>query len=264
MFIDWFTLIAQIVNFLILIWLLKKFLYGPILEAIDEREKKISGQLIEARAEAEASMKARNEFILKREELEARRESMLQKALDEAENRRRQLLDEARAEADSLRVRLNDALEKERGELRREIVAAVRREVFETARRALADLADDALEARMTQIFIKRLKALGEKEKSAASDMLERSAGAALVRSAFELSAARRSEIESLFGEVFSSAAKISFETSPGLICGIELTAGGYRFVWSVSDYLGALEKSVENFLSVKKDAVAKIDEAGS
>ena len=38
--INWFTVIAQLVNFLILVWLMKRFLYKPILNAIDEREKK--------------------------------------------------------------------------------------------------------------------------------------------------------------------------------------------------------------------------------
>ena len=46
--INWFTVIAQIVNFLILVWLLKRFLYKPILKAIDERERKIESQLKDA------------------------------------------------------------------------------------------------------------------------------------------------------------------------------------------------------------------------
>ena len=42
MLIDWFTVIAQMLNFLILVWLLKRFLYQPILDAIDAREKGIA------------------------------------------------------------------------------------------------------------------------------------------------------------------------------------------------------------------------------
>jgi len=48
MLIDWFTVGAQIVNFLILVWLLKHFLYKPILDAIDAREKKIAAELADA------------------------------------------------------------------------------------------------------------------------------------------------------------------------------------------------------------------------
>jgi F-type H+-transporting ATPase subunit b len=46
--IDWFTVFAQIVNFIILIFLLKRFLYGPIIAAIDKREENISARITEA------------------------------------------------------------------------------------------------------------------------------------------------------------------------------------------------------------------------
>ena len=45
MLIDWFTIIAQALNFLILAWLLKRFLYRPVLNALDEREKLIASEL---------------------------------------------------------------------------------------------------------------------------------------------------------------------------------------------------------------------------
>ena len=48
MLINWFTVVAQAINFLILVWLLKRFLYKPILQAIDEREKRIATQLADA------------------------------------------------------------------------------------------------------------------------------------------------------------------------------------------------------------------------
>ena len=48
MLIDWFTVIAQIVNFLVLVYLLKRFLYKPIIKAMDGREQRIAGRLEEA------------------------------------------------------------------------------------------------------------------------------------------------------------------------------------------------------------------------
>ena len=51
MLIDWFTVGAQALNFLILVWLMKHFLYQPILHAIDAREKKIAAELAKGDAE---------------------------------------------------------------------------------------------------------------------------------------------------------------------------------------------------------------------
>ena len=50
MSIDWFTVAAQIINFMVLVWLLQKYLYKPVLNAVRKREQKIAGQLSEAAA----------------------------------------------------------------------------------------------------------------------------------------------------------------------------------------------------------------------
>ena len=64
--INWFTVIAQILNFLILVWLLKRFLYKPILNAIDEREKKIASQLKDADNRESMAKKEQDEFMKKK------------------------------------------------------------------------------------------------------------------------------------------------------------------------------------------------------
>jgi F-type H+-transporting ATPase subunit b len=48
MLIDWFTVAAQVLNFVILVWLMKRFLYKPILHSIDEREKQVAAELSNA------------------------------------------------------------------------------------------------------------------------------------------------------------------------------------------------------------------------
>ena len=48
MSVNWFTVAAQVVNFLILVWLLHRFLYGPIIAAMDRRERRIAERLQDA------------------------------------------------------------------------------------------------------------------------------------------------------------------------------------------------------------------------
>lgn len=261
MFVDWFTFIAQIVNFLILVWFLKRFLYGPIISAIDEREKKISDRFVEAGEKTEAAAREREDFQRKNEELAARRDALLAAAAEEAAASRQRMLDEARSESAALRDRLNEKFEKERYDLERMIVQKVRSEVFAVARKALADLADAGLEERMAEVFIKRLRTLSDDEKKSMAAVLRSSAGEVSVRSAFELSAGLRAGIEKAFNETFSAGRKIRYETVPDLICGVELTANGYRFVWSVADYMASLEKSVDGFFLEKLETGMKPNE---
>ena len=96
MLIDWFTVAAQALNFLILVWLMKRFLYQPILHAIDEREKRIAAELADADAKKAEAQKERDEFQHKNEEFDQQRAALLTKATDEAKAERQRLLDEAR------------------------------------------------------------------------------------------------------------------------------------------------------------------------
>ena len=73
MLIDWFTVGAQAVNFVILVWLMKRFLYKPILHAIDARENRIAAELAEADAKKAEAQSERDEFQAKNEELDRQR-----------------------------------------------------------------------------------------------------------------------------------------------------------------------------------------------
>src|SRR5689334_1065054 len=101
MLINWFTVVAQAINFLILVWLLKRFLYKPILHAIDEREKRIATQLAQAEAKKAEAQKERDGFQRKNEVFDQERAALLKKVEDEAGAERQRLLDEARKDADA-------------------------------------------------------------------------------------------------------------------------------------------------------------------
>jgi F-type H+-transporting ATPase subunit b len=100
--IDWFTVAAQLINFLILVWLLKRFLYRPILDAIDAREARIAAELADADTKKAEARKERDDFQHKNAAFEQQRAALLSQARDEAKAERQRLLDEARQAADIL------------------------------------------------------------------------------------------------------------------------------------------------------------------
>ncbi|MGB5569161.1 MAG: F0F1 ATP synthase subunit B, partial [Sedimenticolaceae bacterium] len=79
MLIDWFTVGAQLLNFLVLAWLLKRFLYRPILDALDAREQRIAAELADADAKRAEADKERDEFQHKNEAFEQQRAALLSK-----------------------------------------------------------------------------------------------------------------------------------------------------------------------------------------
>ena len=137
MLIDWFTVGAQALNFLILVWLLKRFLYKPILDAIDAREKRIAAELADADAKKAEAKKERDEFQHKNEEFDQQRAALLSKATDEANAERQRLLDEARQAADALSAKRQEALRNDAAHLNQAISRRTQQEVFAIARKAL-------------------------------------------------------------------------------------------------------------------------------
>jgi F-type H+-transporting ATPase subunit b len=258
--IDWFTVAAQAINFLILVWLLKRFLYKPILHAIDEREKGIAARLAEAEAKQAQAQQERDEFQHKTEAFDQARAALLKKAEDEAKAERQQLLDGARQDADALRAKRQDALRDEQRNLGQEIARWTQKEVFAVSRKTLADLAATSLEERMVDVFVQRLSGLSGAAKEELAAALTASTRPARVRSAFDLPPAQRKAIESAVNAAFGAEAHVQFETAPELVSGIELSTDGQKLAWSIADYLATLEKSVGELLQKDTGPESKPD----
>ncbi len=249
MLIDWFTVGAQVLNFLILVWLLKHFLYKPILNAIDAREKRIAAELTDADAKKTEAQKERDDFQSKNKVFDEQRSALLGKAADEAKVERERLLDEARKAAESLRAAQATALRNDQRRLGSEITRLAKDEVFGIARKTLADLATVSLEERVGEVFTRRLREMDGKGKELLGAALKSSSEPAVVRSAFDLGAAQKAAIQNALNETFSAEIRIRFETSPDLISGIELTANGQMVAWSFAVYLASLVKGVDELL---------------
>jgi F-type H+-transporting ATPase subunit b len=256
--IDWFTVAAQAVNFLILVWLLKRFLYQPILHAIDEREKGIAAQLAEAEAQKAQAQKERDEFQHKNEALDQERAVLLKKATDEANAERQRLLDEARKDADALRAKRREALRIEQQNLGQEITRWTQKQVFAIARKTLTDLASTSLEDRMGAAFVQRLRTLTGAAKEQLAAALKTSTQPARLRSAFDLSQELHAAIQKALNETFSADIHIQFETVPELVSGIELSTNGQKVAWSIAEYLATLEKSAGELLRKEAKAESK------
>jgi F-type H+-transporting ATPase subunit b len=260
MLIDWFTVGAQALNFIILVWLMKRFLYKPIRQAIDEREKRIATELANAEAQQAEAQKERDAFAHKNEAFDQQRAALLRQATDEAQAERQRLLDEARQEAMALHTKRQEALRNEAHTLHQAISRRAQQEVFAIARQALTDLAGASVEARMVEVFVRQLRALSGEEKGVLVSALTASPRPVIVRTAFDLPPAQRALTEGAIQETLGTETQIQFETTPDLISGIELTTNGHKVAWSMADYLAALAKGVDELLQGQDKPEAKAE----
>lgn len=250
MLIDWFTVGAQALNFIILVWLMKRLLYKPILSAIDAREKGIAAQLADAAAKKTEAQKDRDDFQHKNEEFDKERLGLIAKATSEAQAERQRLMDEARKAADVLTAQRKDAMAASARDLNQAIGLRTQQGVFSIVRKALEDLATVSLEERIGEVFTRRLRELNGTGKESLGNALRSASEPALIRSTFDVPPEQRAAIQNALNETFSADIHIRFETAPALVSGIELTTNGQKLAWSIADYLTSLSASVGGLLN--------------
>jgi len=242
MLIDWFTVGAQTLNFLILVWLMKRFLYKPILHAIDVREQRIAAELADAAAKKSEAQQERDEFQRQNEQFDQQRAALLSQATDEVNAERQRLLDEARKDADTLRAKRQDALEREQQALNDEIIRRTQHVVFDLTRKILQDLAGVSLEERMCDVFVQHVRSLNGEVREELLASIQTAKASSRVRSAFELPPKQRLKIQIAMNETMAADVPIQFETVPELVSGIELSVNGKKLAWSVNEYLKTVE----------------------
>ncbi len=242
MSIDWITVSAQIINFLILVWLLKRFLYKPILEAMAKREQHIASRLQEAQHREQLADQQAQAYNAKTTQLDNQRDAIMADAHKQADEQKHQLLEAARAEITTQQNHWQQQVEQEKSSFLNHLRHRTAGAVQTIARKALRDLADTDLEQQVIQRFIDQLAALPSDTRQA----LIPDDGPLQVNSAFELHSTQRERLTSALRQHLTPAVEVEFHSSPALLCGIELNGTGRVLRWSLEDYLDTLSDQVE------------------
>lgn len=245
--IEFFTLIAQVINFLILVLLLRHFLYKRILNAVNEREKRIASRLEEALQKKKEAEEEAESYRKIKQELLDKREEMLAGIREEALALRKDLIKKARDEVQESKARWYEDLDLQKVLFMTDLRRRTGEEIYAIARHALHDLANEDLEHHMINTFIKRLQNMKEDEEEAVRTFDQEQE--ILIKSAFEIPEKIRLSIQEVLRGQTGSNLKIRFWTAPDLICGVELEAGGMKIIWSLNSYLDSLEEELSKML---------------
>src|SRR5471032_1207578 len=243
--IDWFTVLAQAINFLVLIWLLKRFLYRPVLAAIDAREQAVAAALADADAAREQAKSERDSYRQRSAQLEQQRAALLQQAAEQAGAEGKRLLDQARQEADAARAAQQAALLADARHDADALALRARRAVFAIARKVLADLAGAGVEEGIVAAFLRQLDDLPAAHRATLAAALRDATAPGRLRSAFALAPPQRDAITAALRQLSGGDVVLHYDTAPELLAGIELTAGGQRLDWNIDSYLASWQDSL-------------------
>ncbi len=253
MSIDWFTFTAQILNFLVLVWLLTHFLYKPIINAMNEREKQIAQEhekaiTFQQQAESESA-----NFKRKTEELAHAKEELIAVAGKEIQSWREEHLKRARIEVDEAKAEWYRTLTRERQSFIREARLRMADHIQHMSRRVLAELSNADLQQLTIQVFLNEIGQIDEQQKSRIVSLLDSTQHRVLVESAFPLNQKDLEKIRVFLHDFLGSEVEIDFQEKHELICGIELHVAGYKIAWNIHE---ALEELEEEFVRSLNEAI--------
>ncbi|MGE0433601.1 MAG: hypothetical protein AB7K09_08615 [Planctomycetota bacterium] len=266
--LDPLIIVAQVINFLVLVWLLDRFLFKPVARVMDERAARVQAGLDDARRARADADRLVAEVQERLDGIAIERERVLAQAHADADGLKASLVRDVRSQVEQMRTHWCDGVQREREGFLERLQERVLDHTHRAMQRALADLADDNLEQRVVRGFLDRLDRLDEHEWQELIDVAmhvphrhrkkkqarSRQEGAGTQRSrrpgfdvvsAHDLPADVRERIESAVRH-HAADATLHFRLDPGLGCGIELRGPGRKLAWSLADYLATLRVAVQ------------------
>lgn len=254
MSIDWVTVLAQIANFLVLLWLLKRFLYRPILDGIDAREASIAKRMADADAAQQAAQAAESQFVKQRAQLVSDQDILLEKALAATEGQRDGLLADARAKLQQEQKDWRKHLEHERQAFNKRLQETGSEALMKLTRKALTDLADEQVEDAIVRHVGKQLEPI-------AGELVQAAAGSltAQVSTRDALSADTQQLLQSEVQRWLPEVA-LSFSTDVQQAPGLVMQVGGAQVSWTTDSYMDELAELLTSHSPAKASLRSTVD----
>lgn len=242
---DLWTLLFQIVNFAVLVWLLHRFLYKPVLAVLDRRRAEVEA-LAEATREVETE---RTDIEREEEAIKASASEARNAALEEAHRQIARERDEALAAA---RAERKSMLDDGRERIRAEREAALRDLehhavglAAELAGKLLTELSGPSITAALLDRAVSGLEQLGPDKRDELKEALD--GDPVVVRTFEDLAPEARDQATDRIRAVLGPAAQVDFQVDPELLGGAELHFPLFDLAMSVRGALKTAQAELES-----------------
>lgn len=250
--IDYFTIAAQVVNFALLVFILKRILYRPLLNIMEERDKAIISRQKAAEDAKKDAQEEAESYRQKKEELSAEHEGLLVKAKDDAKKFRADLMEKAKDEVEETKLEWHRDLQRQKDDLITDLRKYSGEQLYAISKRSLRDLANEDLERQIMITFINRLRNLEESEREAIREFLRDPGEIIVVHSAFKVPEDIQQKIKDALATHSEADIKIHFEIDDYLISGMVMSARNIEIGWNIAAYLDSLEADFSLWLEKK------------
>lgn len=246
---DWTTFILEILNFLVLLWILQRFLYRPVLATLDARQQRIKDQIAlteQLRSDAEA---LRQQYASQLADWQLQQESsrrQLDDELTQMRNAAQEKLKQSLADEETkLRIRNQSLLAAREAALIKEAAGAA----YAQAAAMLQRVASPQLTRKLVDVFVEDLQQLPDIERvmlRKAAEMLHKTSGVEVV-SAHPLIDEERTKLTASLSITTGKALSMMFKEDANLIAGLRVTVGECQLHVNLADELAFFKRQAQH-----------------
>ena len=239
--LNWSTFVLEIINFLVLVWILKRFFYRPVLDVIARRRADIDKTLSDARALQEQAEALQAQYRQRLSDWEQERQQAREQLAGEIEQQRVQRLAalQSQLEQEREKARVAEARRQSDAVHKAEETALLQAAGF--ASRLLGKLAGPELEQRLVELLLAELSRLPDERIAALRNCCGGKAETMVVTSAWPLPEAQREQLQQALTAVMGSSLPLTFQQDTALLAGVRITIGARVLSANLQDELKSL-----------------------
>jgi alternate F1F0 ATPase F0 subunit B len=239
--ISWFEIVAQIINFFIILFILQKLLYKPVMNAMKKRQEAISKSRIEADEKMQNAEELINEYDEKIAKIQDEKRDILDDARKQADEKKESLLTQYKEEAESKRSAYLKEIDDEKENVKKKLKKNLGSSAVKIASHILDNISSKELEEEIFNTFKSNLEDLSSK----LTDFDALKEENVVIHSFRDLSENEKNTIENVLRNQMKNLRNIEFETDPELILGYEINLETYTVHTSIRKYLSEIEKEI-------------------
>jgi F-type H+-transporting ATPase subunit b len=236
--LNWSTFLLEILNFLVLVWILKRFLYQPVLDVIARRRAAIENRLAEAEQLHTDADALKDQYENRLSSWQQERQRAMDELRHEIEANRLQQLGDLRQELAQEGEKIRIAGARKEKQLLREIEQRALHQAAEFASRLLAEAAGPELENRLLDLLLDGLSTMPTDQISALGSKWGELPERILVSSAYPLADDKCHRLEDTLSRVTGLSVPVHYEQDAELLAGLNITIGAWVLQLNVRDEL--------------------------
>jgi len=243
--LSWSTFVLEIINFLVLVWILKHFLYKPVLDVIARRRASIEKTLEDARAHHEEADKLQQQYEGRLAEWEQERQQARNTLAEEIEAERTDKLTKLQTELEQQREKARVAEARRQSDAMRKIEETALQQGAQFATRLFEQTAGPDTEARLIEFVLDELKQLSDERIDTLRNRFEKVPETIMVTTAYPVSNEQRQALENVLGMITNTEIPLKFEQNKALLAGVQITIGAWVLGANLQDELEGFRELV-------------------